>query len=340
MQDHILLAFPEARVNRPLGIAFVLGWAHMSLRTSSKRGSPLEDLDRFAGAFGRRETGEGLPPAGSPRLGTRRSPAICERGKRARFVLLCVALLLAVVLLLIRAGIIELGGVRAAILTRVAAICPDQAGAYTFLGKHYNASGRPKEAVDACEKLVAIKPDDPGANVLLGDAYSDDSRPTEAVACYHKAIAADSNCFDGHFGLGKAYAALGRYPEAIDAYQRALKIKPDSAAAHMSLGLALSSSGHYEEAMQSFHQAKQLDPHINEVQVLSGNAFLEIGLYRQAIACYRDAITVDQSHARAYYNLGRAYLEIGDRGLAREQQRILETLDATLADQLLRLIGN
>ena len=92
--------------------------------------------------------------------------------------------------------------------------------------------------------------------------------------------------------------------------------------------------------MQAFQQAKQLDPQINEVQVLSGNAYMETGLYQQAIQCYKDVTTVDQGHARAYYDLGRAYLSIGDRGLAMDQQRILQTLDAGLADQLLQLINN
>ena len=76
------------------------------------------------------------------------------------------------------------------------------------------------------------------------------------------------------------------------------------------------------------------------MEVLSGNAYMEAGLYKQAIQCYKDVVTTDQSHARAYYNLGKAYLEIGDRGLALEQQHILESLDPKLAGRLLRLINN
>jgi len=318
-----------------------LGMDRCDMATSTKRNpQPLDDVDRFAGAFSRRGVSENVPPAAQRQQGASRSRAVAHRSHRVRTSLLVMSILVAIVFVLIQAGVIELDRVRAAILRHIVAVCPDQAGAYKYLNKHYNATGRPREAVDACEKLVAMRPEDPCAVVLLGDAYGDENRPEEAITSYQKAITLDPNSFNAHFGLGKAYSALGRYVEAIDSYHHALKIQPGSAAAHMSLGLALSSAGRYEEAMQAFQQAKQIDPMINEVQVISGNSYLEAGLYRQAIACYRDAITIDQNHARAYYNLGKAYLEIGDRGLAIEQQHILESLDPGLADQLGRLINN
>ena len=92
--------------------------------------------------------------------------------------------------------------------------------------------------------------------------------------------------------------------------------------------------------MQAFRRAKELDPQITETQVLTGRAYLQAGLYSQAIECLKDAVRTDQQHAQAYYNLGRAYLRVGDRGLAMEQQEILQSLNPHLANQLLMLIQN
>jgi len=312
-------------------------------RAGSTRNSlqQLDDVDRFTGAFGRRRTDEGAPSAAQPQQKVTRKPVVARRSHRVRTSLVAMVTLVAIVFVLIQAGIIQPQRLRTFILRQIVAVCPNQAGAYNkYLGKQHDASGRPRESVNACEKLAALRPQDPCANVLLGDAYGDENRPQEAVTCYQKAITLDPNSFDAHFGLGKAYAALGRYAQAIDSYNRALKIQPGSAAAHMSLGLALSSAGRYEEAMKAFQQAKQIDPKINEVQVMSGDTYLEAGFYKQAINCYNDAITIDQNHARAYYNLGKAYLEIGDRGLAIKQQQILESLDPGLAEQLGQLINN
>ena len=104
------------------------------------------------------------------------------------------------------------------------------------------------------------------------------------------------------------------------------------------LGLVLSNLGRYEEAMRAFKQAKELDPQVSETQVFSGKAYLDAGLCHQAIECFRDVILIDQGHAQAHYNLGRAYLSVGDVDLARQEQRILEDLDANLAGQLHDLI--
>jgi Flp pilus assembly protein TadD len=81
-------------------------------------------------------------------------------------VLLCLAVVGAVKL-----ELIDVTAVKAGILSQVARVYPDKAGAYTLLGKHYCSSGRSKEAVQACERLVGIKPDDASAHALLGNVY-------------------------------------------------------------------------------------------------------------------------------------------------------------------------
>lgn len=275
---------------------------------------------------------------GPPNAAQVRSQPPVARSNRPPWILGTMAAVLLMVFWLIQVGLIDLDGVRAAVLSRVAGICPDQAQAYTFLGKHYSTSGRATDAIDACEKLVQIEPQVPQSHVLLGDTYREVSRPEEAIACYAAALDLDPNCYEACLGLGEVYTRLGRYDEAIGSYEQAVHIRPRSAPAYVSLGLVFSNLGRYDEAMQAFKQAKELDPGISEVQVLSGRAYLEAGQYQEAIECFKGAIQTDQGYARAHYNLGRAYLRAGDRGLALGEHRRLESLDANLADQLLELI--
>ena len=284
----------------------------------------VEELERPSSEA---QASTGVPPQGPRR-----------RRRRLTWALGIAAIVLTVIWGLIETELIDLDVVRACVLSRIAGVYPDRANAYEFLSKHYNSAGRTQDAVDACEKLVQVKPNDPQARALLGDAYREVSRPQEAIACYGEALSLDPNSYEAHLGLGRVYAAMNLHAEALDAYKQAVRVRPDSASAHVALGLALSNLGRYEEAMQAFKQAKELDPEISETQVFSGKAYLEAGLCQQAIECFQDVILIDQGHAQAHYNLGRAYLSVGDVDLARQEQCILEELDANLAGQLHDLI--
>ena len=259
-------------------------------------------------------------------------------GKHRPWLLRLGILLLLAVLGIVCTGIVDSSGIKARVLAGIASACSSDAGAYSLLQGHRGVSAKSRSSVAVCEELVRLKPGDPSAHVMLGNAYVDVGRTPEAVARYQEALVLDPNCFDAHLGMGKVYFDRCSYSEAIGSYRKALKIRPRSADAHLSLGLALSNAGKYEEAMQAFQKAKELDPTVVETQVMLGQACLQAGLCAQAIECFKEAVQADQGHTQAYFNLGRAYLRVGDRGLALEQQRILQSLDSRLADQLMELI--
>ena len=236
-------------------------------------------------------------------------------------------------------NIIDSSGLKAKVLADLAGVCSEEVGAGSLLNEHPRTSVKSLSSVTVCEKLVNLKPGDVHARVLLANAYADVGRTHEALACYSAVLAADPNCFEAHLGMGKMHFVRGSYADAAASYRRALQIRPRSADAHLALGLALSNAGKCEEAMQAFQKAKELDPTLVETQVMTGQAYLKAGMYAQAIECFKGAVQTDEQHAQAYYNLGRAYLRVGDKGLALEQQHILQNLDAGLADQLLDLIS-
>ncbi len=259
--------------------------------------------------------------------------------KGRRWLLGLGSLVLLIVLGFVCMRLIDASGIKGKVLADLAGLGAEHAGGSSLLTQPRSASALPRNSVAVCEKLVRLKPDDASARVLLGNAYAEVGRAQEATICYQEALGLDPNCFDAYLGIGKVQFDHGAFSEAVASYEKALKIRPRSASAHLSLGLALSNAGRYEEAMQAFQRAKELDPTVVETQVLTGRSYLQAGMYAQAIESFRDAVRTDQEHAQAYFNLGRAYLRVGDRGLALDQQRILQKLDAQLADQLLSLIN-
>jgi tetratricopeptide (TPR) repeat protein len=279
------------------------------------------------------------PSAANVRRGGRGYLGRGTIGKCRSWLLRLILLFVLVVLGFVGMRIIDSSGIKARVLADVAGICSDQTGTCSLLKEHRGASAKSRSSVAVCEKLVGLKPGDSSARVLLGNAYAEAGRTNEAIASYREALALDADCFDAHLGMGRIHFDRGDYGEAIVSYRQALKIRPRSADAQLSLGLSLSNAGKYEEAMQAFQKARELDPAIVETQVLTGKAYLQAGLCAQAIACFKDAVQADQEHAQAYFNLGQAYLRVGDKGLALEQQQILQGLDSQLADQLLRQIG-
>jgi tetratricopeptide (TPR) repeat protein len=248
-------------------------------------------------------------------------------------------LVLLVVLGLAGVGLVNASGLKTRVLAGIATACGRDTGAFSLLDERPGVRARSHSSVTVCEELVRLQPADASARVMLANAYTDTGRTKEAMSCYQEALVLDPNCFDAHLGMGKAYLGQGSCSEAIGSYRKALRIRPDSAAAHLSLGLALSNAGKYEEAMQAFQKARELDPTIVETQVMTGKAYLQAGMCAQAIECLKGAVQTDQEHAQAYFNLGRAYLRVGDKGLALEQQRILRSLDPTLAGELLDMIN-
>jgi tetratricopeptide (TPR) repeat protein len=80
-------------------------------------------------------------------------------------------------------------------------------------------------------------------------------------------------------------------------YARAIRIKPDFAEAHYNLG----------------------------------NALLRRGEIGEAIAHYTEAVRTKPNFSEAHFSMGLAYVMIGNRNAAREEYRILRTINPELA---------
>ena len=148
-----------------------------------------------------------------------------------------------------------------------------------------------------------------------------------------------SNPAATYYSRGLRYHDLGRWHKAIEAFKKATVIKPDYELAYFGLGIVYSQLETWEDALTSFRKAVELSPDYAAAYLGLGIAYTMLGRNRDAVEVCRKAIRIKPGYAQAHYALGLNYLMLGDRSSARNEQRILETLDQDLATELIDLIN-
>jgi tetratricopeptide (TPR) repeat protein len=155
---------------------------------------------------------------------------------------------------------------------------------------------------------------------------------------FSHAIEVTQNNYVAHYSRGVAYNSIGRYQDAIEAYKQAVRIKPDFVLAHYNLGVSYEGLGRYQDAAEAYKQAIKIKPDYADAHINLGVTYYKLGRYQDAVEPYKQAIRIKPDFVLAHYNLGVAYLVTGDKGSALEEYKILKTLDAEKANELLNLI--
>jgi len=143
-------------------------------------------------------------------------------------------------------------------------------------------------------EIEAIKEHQEGTKLMLEKKYR------EAILFLQKAIELDPGFKEAYYNLGLSYERLGEYKDAIKNLQIAIKLSPDDANAYYALGYAYYQKKKNKQAVEAFEHAARLKP--NNPFTLS--------------------------------KLGYAYLAWGKPERAREQYKVLKTLNSELADEL------
>jgi protein involved in polysaccharide export with SLBB domain/Flp pilus assembly protein TadD len=107
------------------------------------------------------------------------------------------------------------------------------------------------------------------------------------------------------YKIGLAHYESKKFKDAVDAFKRASRLKPGDADIHYNLGLAYYSSNQYKEAAKAYEQAVRLRP----------------------------------DWADAHFRLGWMYYVLGKKDAARDQYKILQTLNSEQAKTLQRIIS-
>jgi tetratricopeptide (TPR) repeat protein len=141
------------------------------------------------------------------------------------------------------------------------------------------------------------------------------------------------------FSKGLSYYDQGRWHEAIEAFEKAALAEPDYALAYFGLGITYSRLELWEEALASFAKAVALSPYHAEAYLGLGVAYTVLGRNNDALEVCRKAVQIKPQYAQAHYALALIYLKLGDQASALEAWGVLKKLDRSLADEVIRLIG-
>jgi protein O-mannosyl-transferase len=177
------------------------------------------------------------------------------------------------------------------------------------------------------------------AHDSIGVAYNSLGRYQDAIESYKQAIKIKPDYADAHYNLGVACGKLGRWQDAVESYKQAIKIKPDYTKAHYNLGISYEGLGRYQDAIEAYKQAIRIEPDYADAYINLGVTYYRLGRYKDAVEPYKQAIRIRPDIVLAHYNLGVAYLVTGDKSSALEEYKILKTLDAEQANELLKLIN-
>jgi len=173
----------------------------------------------------------------------------------------------------------------------------------------------------------------------LGTRCNRAGRLTEAVELYKESIKAQPGYADAHYNLGLAYIGLGHRAEAAESFKQAVRVKPDFLDAYCNLGLVCIELGRNAEAIEIFKQAIRIKPDCSEAFFNLGLAYANLGRYEQAKEAGETAIRIKPDYAAAHYNLGVTYILTGNRVSALKEYDVLKTLDAKMAENLIKRIN-
>ncbi|MAV16346.1 MAG: hypothetical protein CMG08_06020 [Candidatus Marinimicrobia bacterium] len=176
--------------------------------------------------------------------------------------------------------------------TKVIALRPDYAEAYSNLGSSQKGLGRLEEAKDSFTQAIALRPDYAQAHSNLGITLQELGRLEEAEASHTRAITLKPDYAQAHSNLGITLKEVGRLDEAEVSYIKAIQLNPDYAEAHSNLGITLKELGRLEEAEASYTQAIALKPDFAKTYDDLGDLLQILGKFEDAEVRYKEFISL------------------------------------------------
>jgi Tfp pilus assembly protein PilF len=161
----------------------------------------------------------------------------------------------------------------------------------------------------------------------------------DSIGYFQHMVSEQPDLYLAYYNLGVPYGKLGRWPEAIEAYKQAIKINQNYAEAYNNLGAAYGKLGRGTEAIDAYKQAVRINPDSARAYNNLGAACSNLKRWPEAIDAYKQAIRIKPDFAEAHLCLGLTYLLSGNKDSAREEYKILETLDAQMAKKISDLIN-
>lgn len=193
-----------------------------------------------------------------------------------------------------------------------------------------------EKEIEHYKKKIKEDPQSPTNHLMLGQAYVKAKRNQEAIDVFNHTISLSPNLAEAHYQLGSAYLDQGRAEQAIAALKRAIELNPNHAMAHHSLGAAYSNLDREEDAALAFKEALRHDPDNTETHFLLGHSYFRTAKYEEAIKELIQIPPIEPYTSNAHVWMGLSYLKLGDKEAAIREQKLLELINKSAAEYLLK----
>lgn len=124
----------------------------------------------------------------------------------------------------------------------------------------------------------------------------------EAAKVFKEAIKLKPDFVDANYHLGDTYFELGEVKKAIEAYKQAIRYKPDFALAYNQLGTAYRAASDYKKAIDAYNESIRLDPKAQLTHYNLGTMYAERNKEQSALAEYKILQPMDAGLAQDLYN--------------------------------------
>ena len=210
------------------------------------------------------------------------------------------------------------------ILSRYAALAPDDLEAPMTLAKARIDQGQPAEAVPLLRGLLDRWPNDGAVFGLLSVALGMIGRYEEALQAGERSVELEPHLADHHKNRGLTLYHLGRLGEAEAALRRALDLNPQSTDYLFHLGLILNAQERFEASAPVFRSVLAADPgHVPARERLIV-ALYHLGRLDQVRALGQELPEPAESAPLGRLYLGRVQYEAG------ELEAALDSLEAAV----------
>ncbi len=201
-------------------------------------------------------------------------------------------------------------------------------------------AGRLREADELCGRLLEIRPGHPEVLHLRALIAHDRGDASRAIDFMGQAVAANEKEAHLHWNLAEMCRRAGRLDEALEASRRALTLEPRSPRALNALGATLCARREYREALVNLQRAVALAPHYATAHLNLSHALEALGRPAEALDAVNEAIRLDAAAPVGFHNRGFILHRLARFDEAEADWRHALTLDPTLLDSRIALIGS
>ena len=171
--------------------------------------------------------------------------------------------------------------------------------------KHYNDK-RYEKAIASFRESAAVYPDNAKAYYYLGNIYQMQGDNNLAKSYYEDAVKYDPNDSASLISIGIIYFAEKNYPKALEYYNKTLKVAPNYGMAYYNRGTIVGMNNQYDKAAEDLSKAIKLGFATEKVYVNRGLAYYYLKETTKACKDWKKAASMGspdgQKAVEAYCN--------------------------------------